>query len=107
MSDTWVLVCQNVDCKGRGGAELFEELKSLLKNEKDIHVKEYMCFGACERGPNIVVYPARVFYSGVQYSDLDEIAEHAKGGPPVERLTHDVDPALSEMIYQLLDAGLF
>jgi (2Fe-2S) ferredoxin len=107
MPDTWVLVCQNVDCKGRGGDDLLEELKSLLKDEKDVHVKEYMCFGACELGPNIVIYPARVFYSGVQYADLEEIAEHAKGGPAVERLTHGVDPAASEIVYQLLDAGLF
>jgi (2Fe-2S) ferredoxin len=86
---------------------LFDELKTLLRDDPNIHVKEYMCFGACERGPNIVVYPAKVFYSGVQYSDLEEIADHARGGPPVERLTGHVDPALSDLIYQLLDAGLF
>jgi (2Fe-2S) ferredoxin len=107
MADTWVLVCQNVDCKGRGGDEILEQLSESLKDQEGVHVREYMCFGACERGPNIVVYPARVFYSGVQQSDVGEIAAHAKGGPPVERLTRGVDPAAQELIYQLLDAGLF
>jgi (2Fe-2S) ferredoxin len=107
MADTWVLVCQNVDCKGRGSGEMLHQLTRRLEDQPGVHVKEYMCFGACERGPNIVVYPSKTFYSGVQQSDLDDIAQHAKGGPPVERLTHGVDPALKELIYQLLDAGLF
>jgi (2Fe-2S) ferredoxin len=53
------------------------------------------------------VYPQRVFYSGVQLDDIEEIVEHVKGGPPVGRLTHDVDDAAKDLIYQLLDAGLF
>ena len=32
---------------------------------------------------------------------------HARGGAPVERLTHGVDPSLKDLIFQLLDAGLF
>jgi (2Fe-2S) ferredoxin len=54
-----------------------------------------------------VLYPQKVWYSGVKRDDVDEIAGHAQGGPAVDRLTHGIDPGLKELIYQLLDAGLF
>ena len=107
MANKFVLVCQNADCKSRGSGELLENLSARLKESGDIEVKTYMCFGACQAGPNIVMYPQKVWYSGVGQKDVEEIAEHAKGGPPVERLTRGVDPSLKELIYQLLDAGLF
>ena len=106
MADTYVLVCQNVDCKARGAGDILEALTGGLK-ESGVVVKPYMCFGACQSGPNIVVYPDKVWYCGVKRDDVDEIAAHAGGGEPVERLTHGVDDSLKELIYQLLDAGLF
>jgi NADH-quinone oxidoreductase subunit F/NADP-reducing hydrogenase subunit HndC len=107
MAETYVIVCQNIDCKSRGSGEILENLTARLKETSGVEVKPYMCFGACTAGPNIVVYPQKVFYCGVKQKDVDEIAAHAAGGPPVERLTHGVDPPLKELIYQLLDAGLF
>jgi (2Fe-2S) ferredoxin len=86
---------------------MLENLGARLKGNTDVEVKPYMCFGACQAGPNIVVYPQKVWYSRVKPEDVDAIAEHAAGGPPVERLTHGVDAQLEELIYQLLDAGLF
>jgi len=66
-----------------------------------------MCFGGCQAGPNIVLYPQKVWYAGVKRGDVDDIAAHAQGGPTVERLTGGIDPSLKDLIYQLLDAGLF
>ncbi|MEZ4571397.1 MAG: hypothetical protein R2849_13925 [Thermomicrobiales bacterium] len=37
-------------------------------------------------GPNIVVYPEGIIYSGVRVSDIKDIIAHLEGGPPVERL---------------------
>ena len=107
MASTYVLVCQNADCKARGSDKMLENLGARLKQNTDVEVKPYMCFGACQAGPNIVVYPQKVWYSRVKPEDVDSIAEHAAGGPPVERLTHGVDDQLKDLIYQLLDAGLF
>jgi (2Fe-2S) ferredoxin len=106
MACTYVLVCQNEDCKQRGSGELLEKLKERLK-DSDVEVKSYMCFGGCQAGPNIVLYPQKVWYNGVKRDDVNDIATHAEGGAPVERLTHGIDPSLKELIYQLLDAGLF
>jgi (2Fe-2S) ferredoxin len=107
MACTYVLVCQNADCMQRGSGELLQQLSEKLKDSGDIEVRPYMCFGGCQAGPNIVMYPQKVWYSGVQRSDIDEIAGHARGGAPVERLTHGVEEPLKDLIYQLLDAGLF
>ena len=107
MSCSYVLVCQNEDCKQRGSAELLEKLTERLKASSDTEVRPYMCFGGCQAGPNIVLYPQKVWYSGVKRNDVDAIAAHAQGGQPVERLTHGVDQPLKDLIYQLLDAGLF
>ena len=107
MPCNYVLVCQNEDCKQRGSAELLENLTEKLKPSGDVEVRPYMCFGGCQAGPNIVLYPQKVWYAGVRRSDVDDIAAHAQGGAPVERLTHGVDQSLKDLIYQLLDAGLF
>ena len=107
MSCTYVLVCQNEDCKQRGSGELIEKLNEKLKGSSGVEVKPYMCFGGCQAGPNIVLYPQKVWYAGVKRGDVDDIAAHAQGGPTVERLTGGIDPSLKDLIYQLLDAGLF
>src|SRR5258706_7822084 len=104
MACSYVLVCQNEDCKQRGSAEVLEKLTENLK-AADVEVKSYMCFGGCQAGPNIVLYPQKIWYSGVKRGDVEEIAGHARGGPAVERLTHGIDQPLKDLIYQLLDAG--
>ena len=45
-----------------------------------------MCFGACQEGPNIVLYPEKNWYAKVKVEDLDEITGHLAGGPHVQRL---------------------
>ena len=107
MASKYVLVCQNIDCMQRGSGELFQKLKDKLAGSEDIEVKSYICFGGCQSGPNIVLYPQKVWYCGVKQSDVEDIAAHVEGGPEVERLTHGIDPTLKDLIYQVLDAGLF
>ncbi len=107
MAEKYVLVCQNADCKARRAGELMAALEERLKDSEGVTVKPYMCFGACQAGPNIVMYPDKIWYSKITEGDVEEIAANAEGGPVVERLTKGIDPGLQELIYQLLDAGLF
>lgn len=45
------------------------------------------CMGPCNLGPNILVYPEGVMYTGVQRDDIKEIIEsHLLADTPVERL---------------------
>jgi (2Fe-2S) ferredoxin len=76
------------------------------KGLTDVEVKPYMCFGACQEGPNIVLYPEKSWYAGVKTQDLDEITDQLAGGPNVQRLD-TIDSSLKELIYQLLDTGIF
>ena len=100
-------VCQNVDCKSRGSEQLMNELDSrIAARSLDVEVKPYLCFGACELGPNIVVYPEKNWYAGVKLEDLPEILDGLAGGPAVTRLD-TIDPSLKEMIFALLDTGVF
>ncbi len=102
------LVCQNVDCKSRGSEEIMRELDSRVaaKNLSDVEVRPYMCFGACQEGPNIVLYPEKSWYAAVKVEDLNDIVDHLCGGPDVKRLDK-IDPSLKDLIYQLLDTGMF
>jgi (2Fe-2S) ferredoxin len=108
MATRYVLVCQNVDCKARGSEDLMKEIGSRVKEKgcEDLEVKPYMCFGACHEGPNIVLYPDRIWYAGVKKEDLNDIVDNIGGGPGVSRLDK-IDSSLKELIFQLLDAGLF
>jgi len=45
------------------------------------------CFGICEKGPVVVVYPENVWYGQVSPDDVEEIMEqHIEGGQVVSRL---------------------
>ncbi len=72
----------------------------------DVEVRSYMCFGACQEGPNMVVYPDKCWYAGVKSEDVDDVVAYLAGGPQVDRLDK-IDPSLKELIYQLLDTGVF
>lgn len=102
------LVCQNVDCKSRGSEEIMKELERRVaeKGLADLEVRPYICFGACQEGPNIVLYPEKSWYAGVKKEDLDDILNHLSGGQEVKRLD-TIDSSLKELIYQLLDTGVF
>ncbi len=45
------------------------------------------CFGACDHGPSVLVYPEGVLYGKVTKEDVATIIdEHLLGNTPVERL---------------------
>ena len=100
-------VCQNVDCQSRGSEELMKELTAQVTAKSiDAEVKPYICFGGCDFGPNIVVHPQKNWYAGVKKEDLPEIVNSLDSGPPVTRLD-TIDGSLKEIVYQLLDAGVY
>ena len=100
-------VCQNVDCLSRGSEKLMVELtKQVEAKGVEAEVKPYICFGGCDFGPNIVVHPQKNWYAGVKPEDLPEIVESLAGGPAVARLD-TIDPSLKEIVFSLLDTGVF
>jgi (2Fe-2S) ferredoxin len=101
------LVCTNIDCASRGSPAILEEIKQKLADAgTGVDARSYLCFGACQDGPNIVLYPEGTWYMGVKQSDVDDIVAHILGGPTVDRLTERVDPALRDLILEILESGM-
>lgn len=87
-----VLVCGGTGCTSSGSAELIERFEKDLAEkglDKEVKVVRTGCFGLCEAGPIVIVYPEGAFYSRVKVEDVDEIVEeHLLKGRIVERLLH-------------------
>ncbi len=85
-----VMVCGGTGCHSSKGDEiriLLEEKVKEKRLEDKIKVVLTGCFGLCEAGPNIVIYPEGIFYSHVKLEDVDEIVEkHFVKGEIVKRL---------------------
>ena len=104
-----VLVCGGTGCSSSGSAKLIERFEEQLKEkglDKEVKVVRTGCFGLCEAGPVVIVYPEGTFYSRVKEEDVDEIvSEHLLKGRKVQRLvyvdhkTHEssVQKSLSEI----------
>ncbi|MBQ6399744.1 MAG: NADH-quinone oxidoreductase subunit NuoF [Clostridia bacterium] len=104
-----VLVCGGTGCSSSGSAKLIERFEDQLKEkglDKEVKVVRTGCFGLCEAGPVVIVYPEGTFYSRVKVEDVDEIvSEHLLKGRKVQHLvyvdhkTHEssVQKSLSEI----------
>ncbi len=102
-------VCEGGDCSEKGSGDVYERIRELTTKldpeEKKVRVRRYPCFGGCEHGINVTLFPDRIFYSEVQESDLTEIVEHIlNGGEAVHRLTGKVEPDVEEIIWEMLDS---
>ena len=87
-----VLVCGGTGCHSGGSSDILlqmeKELKT-LKLDKEVKVVKTGCFGLCEVGPIVIVYPEGTFYSRVSAKDAKEIVnEHLHKGRKVERLIY-------------------
>ena len=104
-----VYVCEGGDCSEKGSIELHAELQGMLQErdtDKKNRLRKFPCFGGCEHGINVVLFPDRVFYSKVKQSDLPAIVDHLTGeAQPVERLTGKVAKDVEQIVWDLLDTG--
>ncbi len=77
-------------CQAKGGNEIVQAFwqQTQTRNLWDKFAVTYSgCLGPCDGGPNVLVYPEGVLYSGVTKEDVTAIIdEHLLGGTVVERL---------------------
>lgn len=87
-----VLVCGGTGCTSSGSRDIIEALERELKKhgiENEIEVIRTGCFGLCELGPVVIVYPEGAFYSKVSVSDVPELVmEHLVKGRILKRLIY-------------------
>lgn len=73
-----VLICGGTGCTSSESMIILQNLKNELKKhgiENEIEVVRTGCFGLCELGPIVIVYPEGAFYSKVKPEDVPELVE--------------------------------
>jgi (2Fe-2S) ferredoxin len=77
-------------CGAKGSTEVLQAFWAELQQRQaydKVAITYSGCIGPCEAGPNVLVYPEAVLYSGVSKADVAEIfTQHLEGGEVVERL---------------------
>ena len=105
-----VLICGGTGCTSSGSATIqdkFDEELKRLKLEKEVKVVKTGCFGLCEAGPIVIVYPEGAFYSHVKIEDVTRIAEEhlLKGRIVRDLLFHEA--AGEDTIKSLNEVGFY
>ncbi len=87
-----VLICGGTGCASSGSMTFEAKFtKAMEKHDlnKEVKLVKTGCFGLCEAGPIVVVYPEGAFYSRVEDADIERIVEeHLLKGRIVTDLIH-------------------
>ena len=87
-----ILVCRGTGCSSSHSEEIFKRFEEELKAQgmaDEVKMIQTGCFGLCELGPIVVVYPEGAMYTRVTPDDVKEIvSEHIVKGRIVQRLLH-------------------
>lgn len=77
-------------CVNKDSVEIVQNFMMELEEtglSSEVMVTNTGCFGICDKGPIVVVYPEGVWYGNVTPDDVEEIVEsHLENGEVVKRL---------------------
>lgn len=87
-----VLVCGGTGCTSSNSLKIIERFEELIEKNglsEEVKVVRTGCFGLCERGPIVIVYPEGAFYARIKPEDVDIIvSEHLIKGRIVQDLIY-------------------
>ena len=87
-----VLVCTGTGCTSSNSPGIIKRFEEEIKNaglEKEVKVVPTGCFGLCETGPVVIIYPEGAFYSHIKVTDVPRIVnEHLLKGRIVTDLLY-------------------
>ena len=89
-----VMICRGTGCTSSKSDKIEEKFRTMLEEKNmssDVDVVRTGCFGLCEAGPVVVVYPEGTFYSHIELDDVETII--------------DSDLAKNEIVKDLLYKG--
>ncbi|MCH4889050.1 NADH-quinone oxidoreductase subunit NuoF [Acidaminobacter sp. JC074] len=88
-----VLICGGTGCSSSGSLTFEDKFAAAMEKHdlnKEVKLVKTGCFGLCEAGPIVVVYPEGAFYSRVEDKDIETIVEeHLLKGRIVKDLLHE------------------
>lgn len=101
-----ILVCAGTGCNSSSSLEIYHQLQKEIeemKLENEVKIIKTGCFGLCQKGPIVALYPDKVFYCHVTVDDVREIImEHVYKGRIVHRLQlTDIDEVTKEKIFDI------
>lgn len=88
-----VMVCGGTGCTSSDSNKIIAELQQEIAKhgiEEQVEVVRTGCFGLCELGPVVIVYPEGIFYSRVEVKDIAKLVEeHLLHGKPYEKKIYE------------------
>ncbi|MEA4897462.1 NADH-quinone oxidoreductase subunit NuoF [Bacillota bacterium Meth-B3] len=106
-----VLICGGTGCTSSGSAKILKKFETLIdKNglSKEVKLVHTGCFGLCEAGPVVIIYPEGAFYSRISDADVEEIvSEHLIKGRIVTRLLYKESVSESGAVRALDDVDFY
>lgn len=77
-------------CFQQGSVNLVQEFMQEIDERElsgEVVLNNTGCFGICDKGPIVVVYPEGIWYGNVKPQDVERICEeHFENGNPVKEL---------------------
>ena len=86
-----ILICGGTGCTSSHSTDIIDAFNEEIKKAgvTDTKVVRTGCFGLCELGPIVIVYPEGAFYSKVKVEHVKRIVdEHIVGGNVVKELLY-------------------
>ncbi len=87
-----VLCCTGTGCTSSNSRSIIAKFEEEIKNaglDKEVKVVPTGCFGLCETGPVVIIYPEGSFYSHIKVDDVSRIvSEHLVKGRIVRDLLY-------------------
>ncbi|MEK4008875.1 NADH-quinone oxidoreductase subunit NuoF [Paenibacillus sp. FSL H3-0333] len=88
-----VMVCGGTGCTSSDSNQIIARLNQEIAGhgiQEQVEVVRTGCFGLCELGPVVIVYPEGIFYSRVEVQDIPKLVEaHLLHGKPYEKKIYE------------------
>jgi len=105
-----ILICGGTGCISSGCLDVETALIESLEKHgiaDEVTISKVGCFGFCEQGPIVKIYPDNTFYVRVEGKDMEElVTQHLLQGKHVERLLFK-DPETGERYHHHRDMPFY
>ena len=101
-----VLTCGGTGCHASNSDKIIENLKAeLVKRgiQGEVNLVKTGCFGLCQKGPIMAIFPDNIYYCHVKPEDAERIVEeHIVNGRVIEDMQlYDEDPETKQRIHDI------